>query len=161
MWDKDKKKESKELEVKQSEEMQITPEVRRFNNPDRGEVVKIGKSIFIKGEISGAQDLVIDGKVDGEIKLKENQVTVGDNGKISGEIHAKIIIINGEVVGNMFAREKLEIKSSGALKGDITSPKLIIDDGAFFKGSIDMEVDGQKRLDKPATEIFEVVKNEE
>ena len=162
MWDKEKKKESKELEVKHAEETHVTPEVRRFNNPDnRGEVVKIGRSIFIKGEISGNQDLIIDGRVEGEIQLRENQVTVGENGKISGEIHAKTIIINGEVVGNMFARERLEIKSSGALKGDITSPKLIIDDGAFFKGSIDMEVDGQKRLDKPTTEFLEVVKSEE
>lgn len=162
MWDKDsKKKESRDLEVKHPEETHVTPEVRRFNNPDRGEVVKIGKSIFIKGEISGGQDLIIDGKVEGQIQLKENQVMVGENGKISGEIHAKTIIINGEVVGNMFAGEKLEIKASGALKGDVASPRLIIDDGAYFKGSIDMEVEGQKRLEKPVTEILEVVKTEE
>ena len=163
MWDKDnKKKESKESEVKYPEETQVTPQVRKPSNLDnRGDVVKIGKSIFIKGEISGAQDLIIDGKVEGEIQLKENQVTVGENGKISGEIHAKTIIIQGEVVGNMFAGEKLEIKVSGALKGDVTSPRLIIDDGAYFKGSIDMEVDGQRRLEKPATEILEVVKSEE
>jgi len=61
----------------------------------------------------------------------------------------------------MFAGEKLEIKASGALKGDITSPRLIIDDGAYFKGSIDMEVDGQRRLNRPATEILEVVKSED
>ena len=152
---------NRESEVKYPEEIPVTPQVRKLINPERGEVVKIGKSIFIKGEVSGGQDLIIDGRVEGEIQLKENQVTIGENGKISGEIHAKTIVIHGEVVGNMFAGEKLEIKASGALKGDITSPRLIIDDGAYFKGSIDMmEVDGQKRLERPATEILEVVKSE-
>jgi len=164
MWEKDsRKKEPRELEVKHPEDPHVTPEVRRMNNSDnhRGDVVKIGKSIFIKGEISGGQDLIIDGKVEGEIQLKENQVTVGENGKISGEIHAKTIIIQGEVVGNMFAGDKLEIKASGALNGDVTSPRLIIDDGAYFKGSIDMEADGHKRLDRPATELLEVVQTEQ
>src|SRR3990170_2623181 len=133
---------NRESEVKYPEEIPVTPQVRKLSNPERGEVVKIGKSIFIKGEVSGGQDLIIDGRVEGEIQLKENQVTIGENGKI-------------------FAGEKLEIKASGALKGDITSPRLIIDDGAYFKGSIDMmEVDGQKRLERPATEILEVVKSE-
>ena len=80
MWEKDsRKKEPRELEVKHPEDTHVTPEVRRMNNSDnhRGDVVKIGKSIFIKGEISGGQDLIIDGKVEGEIQLKETQVTVG------------------------------------------------------------------------------------
>ncbi len=157
MWNKDKK----EPQVKYQEEIPITPQVRKLSNPERGELVKIGKSICIKGEISGGQDVLIDGRLDGVIQLKENQVTIGENGKISGEIHAKVIIVLGEVVGNMFAGEKLEIKASGALKGDVTSPRLIIDDGAYFRGSIDMEVDGQRRLERPATEILEVVKSEE
>lgn len=155
MWSKDKK----ESGVKYLEETPVMPEVRRLNSPERGEVVKIGKSIFIKGEVSGGQDLIIEGNIDGEIKLKENQVTVGENGKISGEIHAKNIIIHGEVVGNMFAGEKLEIKTSGTLRGDITSPRLIIDDGAYFKGSVEMEVETRKSFEGPATEILEVVKN--
>ncbi len=156
MWNKDKK----ESEIKYSEETPVTPEVRKLN-PERGEVVKIGKSIFIKGELSGGQDLIIDGSVEGEIRLKENQVTVGDNGKISGEIYAKTITIHGEVVGNMFAGEKLEIKASGSLIGDINSPRIIVEDGAYFKGSVEMEAEAQKRLEAPATEVLEVVKSEE
>ncbi|MGH7799013.1 MAG: bactofilin family protein [Thermodesulfobacteriota bacterium] len=167
MWDKDKKeslvkypKDKRDSEGKYPEEIPVTPQVQRLTNPERGEVVKIGKSIFIKGEVSGRQDLIIDGRVEGEIQLKENQVTIGEYGKISGEIHAKSIIIQGEVIGNMFAEEKIEIKTSGSLIGDISSPRLIIDDGAYFKGRIDMEVDGQRRLERPATEILEVVKSE-
>lgn len=157
MWD---KKDKKVQGVKPLEEIPVTPEVPRFINPDRVETVKIGKSIFIKGEVSGGQDLIIEGNIEGEIQLKENQVTIGENGKMSGEIYAKSIIIQGQVVGNMFAGEKLEIKSTGSLKGDISSPRLVIDDGAYFKGIVNMEAGTQQRFERSAIEILEVVKSD-
>ncbi len=114
-----------------------------FGVHEKGDLVKIGKAIFIKGEITGAQDLVIEGKFEGKIEFKEHQVTIGEHGNISGEIHARHVTIYGEVFGNTYAQEKLEIKSSGTLKGDIVAPRLIIEDGAYFKGTVEME---QKRL---------------
>lgn len=156
-------KNKKESEHNYPEEIPVRAETMRVINPEKGDVVKIGKAIFIKGTISGKQDLIIEGGVEGEIQLNENQVTIGENGKISGEIHAKSIVIQGKVVGNMFAGEKLEIKASGSLRGDINTPRLFIDDGAYFKGSIDMDMEAetQKRLDRPATEILGIVTTEE
>lgn len=155
-------KNKKESEHNNPQNIPVRAEAMRVINPDRGDVVKIGKAIFIKGTVSGKQDLIIEGSVEGEIQLNENQVTIGENGKISGEIHAKSIVIQGKVDGNMLAGEKLEIKASGSLRGDIRTPRLFIDDGAYFKGSIDMDMEAetQKRLDRPATEILEIVTTE-
>lgn len=150
MWEKKDAKfkppETKQPETKSPEtvssfpaEAPPPPVTGSFGVAEKSEVVKIGRSIFIKGEISGSQDLVIEGKLEGRIELRENQVTVGQDGRISGEIHARHVVIHGQVSGNMFAREKLEIKSSGTLKGDISAPRLVIEDGAYFKGSVEME----------------------
>ncbi|HSE84202.1 MAG TPA: polymer-forming cytoskeletal protein [Thermodesulfobacteriota bacterium] len=160
MWN---KKDRKESEGQDFENVPVKPDVQRYTGPDRREVVKIGKSILIKGEVSGGQNLIIDGGLEGKVQLKDNQVTVGENGKISGEIHAKSIIIHGQVVGNMFAEERLEIKTSGSLKGDITSPRVVIDEGAYFKGSVHMEEETHRRLERPVTEteILKVVESEE
>lgn len=160
MWN---NKDRKESEGKDFEKVPVKPDVQRFHSPERREAVKMGKAIFIKGEVSGGQDLIIDGSLEGKVQLKENQVTVGENGKISGEIYARSIIIHGQVVGNMFAEERLEIKASGSLKGDITSPRVVIDEGAYFKGSVHMEEETHKRLERPATEteILKVVESDE
>ena len=111
------------------------------------EIVRIGRSIVIKGEISGAQDLVIEGTVEGKIDLRSNQVTIGQSGRINGEIMARHVIIHGQVNGNTYAEERLEIRTSGSLRGDIIAPRLIIEDGAYFKGSVEMEA----RKDTPAS----------
>jgi len=107
--------------------------------PGGGRVVNIGQTIFIKGELTGTEDLTIEGRVEGKIELKDHNLTIGPNGKIKADVYAKSIIITGEVLGNAYASEKVEITNSGILQGDITAPRIVIADGAQFKGSVDME----------------------
>jgi len=99
----------------------------------------IGQSIHFKGELTGNEDLTIDGTVEGKIDLKEHHLTIGKNGRIKADLHAKTITIIGEVTGQIVADEKVEIQSTGRLLGDILSPRLSIADGAHFKGSVDMD----------------------
>jgi cytoskeletal protein CcmA (bactofilin family) len=101
--------------------------------------VNIGQTIFIKGELTGTEDLTIEGRVEGKIELKDHNLTIGPNGKIKADVYAKNIVITGEVLGSAFASEKVEITSTGVLKGDIVAPRILIADGAQFKGSVDMD----------------------
>ena len=102
-------------------------------------LVNIGQTIFIKGELTGTEDLTIDGRVEGKIELKDHHLTIGPNGKIKADVFAKSIVITGELLGNAFASEKVEITNAGILKGDIVAPRIVIADGAQFKGSVDMD----------------------
>src|SRR5213594_4724333 len=95
-----------------------------------GRIVNIGPSIFIKGELQGDEDLTIEGRVEGKIELKDHNLTIGPNGKIKADVYAKSIVITGEVLGNAYASERVEITNSGVLKGDIVSPRIVIADGA-------------------------------
>ena len=104
-----------------------------------GRIVNIGPSIQIKGELQGDEDLTIDGRVEGKIELRDHNLTIGPNGKIKADLHAKTIVIAGEVSGHAFAAERVEIAPTGRLIGDIHSPRITIADGAHFKGSVDME----------------------
>jgi cytoskeletal protein CcmA (bactofilin family) len=99
----------------------------------------IGPSIFIKGDLSGEEDLVIEGRVEGKVDLKQNNVTVGKNGRVKADVLGKVVVIEGEVDGNVFAREQAILRQSGAIRGNITAPRVILEDGSRFKGSIDME----------------------
>ncbi|MBI2185668.1 MAG: polymer-forming cytoskeletal protein [Acidobacteria bacterium] len=103
------------------------------------EVVNIGKSVVIKGELSGSEDLTIEGQVEGKIELKENVLTIGPNGKIKAQVFAKALIVQGEVNGNVTATEKVEIRDGGSVDGDIVAPRVAIADGAHFRGSVDMQ----------------------
>jgi cytoskeletal protein CcmA (bactofilin family) len=102
-------------------------------------IINIGPSIQIKGELQGDEDLTIDGRVEGKIELRDHNLTIGPNGKIKADLFAKTIVIAGEVAGNAYAAERIEIAPSGKLNGDIHSPRITIADGAHFKGSVDME----------------------
>lgn len=102
-------------------------------------LVNIGQTIFIKGELTGTEDLTIEGRVEGKIELKDHNLTIGPNGKIKADVYAKSVVITGELLGNAFASEKVEITNSGILKGDIVSPRIVIADGAQFKGTVDMD----------------------
>ena len=112
------------------------PEPRRKN---MGQTAIIGQSIHIKGELTGNEDLTIDGIVEGNIELKDNNLTIGPNGNIKADLNAKTVTITGEAQGNVTAVEKVEIKETGKLRGNITAPRVVIADGAFFKGSVEME----------------------
>ena len=98
----------------------------------------IGQSVQIEGELTGQEDLVIDGKIDGKIVLDGHHLTVGANGRIHAEVHAKSVQVDGEVSGNIVADDKVEISSTGSVLGDITAPRVALADGSSFKGSIDM-----------------------
>jgi cytoskeletal protein CcmA (bactofilin family) len=98
----------------------------------------IGKSVIIKGELSGSEDLTIEGQVEGKIELNNNVLTIGTNAKIKAQVFAKVVVVLGEVTGNINASEKVDIRDNGSVDGDITSPKVAIAEGAHFRGAIDM-----------------------
>ncbi len=109
----------------------------------------IGKSLVVKGEVTGSESLYIDGKVDGTINLPGNRVTVGRNGQVSANISAREVVVLGKVKGNINASDRVDIRSEGALTGDVIAQRISIEDGAFFKGGIDIRKPGQE---KPAAE---------
>jgi cytoskeletal protein CcmA (bactofilin family) len=113
--------------------------------------VNIGKSVVIKGELSGSEDLTIEGHCEGRIELRDNVLTIGPNGKIRAEVFAKSVIVLGEVVGNVTASEKVDIRDNGSVDGDIISPRVAIAEGAHFRGSVDMQRAGAKPQEKAAT----------
>jgi cytoskeletal protein CcmA (bactofilin family) len=111
------------------------PEIRRMDR----DMVHIGKSVIIKGELAGSEDLTIEGQVDGKIELKDHVLTIGPNGKIKAQVFAKAVIVLGEVNGNVSATEKVDIRDGGSVDGDIISPRVAIAEGAHFRGSVDMQ----------------------
>ena len=109
------------------------------------DMVNIGKSVVIKGELSGSEDLTIEGHVEGRIDLKDNVLTIGPNGKIKAEVFAKSVVVLGEVTGNVTASEKVDIRDNGSVDGDIASPRVAIAEGAHFRGSVDMQRQGANK----------------
>jgi len=107
------------------------------------EQATLGKSLVIKGEVTGSESLYIDGRVEGSINLPGNRVTVGRNGVVSANIVAREIVILGKVRGNMNASDRFDIRSEGSLTGDIVAQRVSIEEGAFFKGGIDIRKPGQ------------------
>lgn len=101
--------------------------------------VIIGKSIVVKGELGGSEDLTVEGQVEGKIELKQHVLTVGVHGRIRAQVFAKEVVVLGEVVGNIEATEKVAICREGAVEGDIKAPSVTIDGGAKFRGGIDMQ----------------------
>jgi cytoskeletal protein CcmA (bactofilin family) len=114
-------------------------------------VGSIGKSVVIKGELNGSEDLTIEGQVEGKIELREHVLTIGSHGRIRAEVFAKIVVVQGEVTGNIKATEKVSIQDSGAVEGDITAPKVAIAEGARFRGSVDMSPAGQQESGRTAS----------
>ena len=104
----------------------------------------IGKSLVIKGEVTGSESLYIDGRVEGSINLSGNRVTVGRNGVVAANINAREIVVLGKVRGNLTASDRVDIRSDGSLTGDVVAARISIEDGAFFKGGIDIRKAGQK-----------------
>ncbi|HTL00678.1 MAG TPA: polymer-forming cytoskeletal protein [Vicinamibacterales bacterium] len=106
--------------------------------------MNIGKSVVIKGELNGSEDLTIEGHVEGKIDLRDHVLTIGPNGKIKAQLNAKAIVVLGEVIGNVTATEKVDIRENGSVDGDITAPRVAIAEGAHFRGSVDMQNKGAK-----------------
>lgn len=98
----------------------------------------ISKSVLLKGSISGGEDLFVDGKLEGAVELPNNTITIGINGQVQANVSAREVIILGKLNGNVIAGDRVEIRSQGALTGDVTAARISIEDGAFFKGGIDI-----------------------
>jgi cytoskeletal protein CcmA (bactofilin family) len=103
----------------------------------------IGKSLVIKGEVTGSESLYIDGRVEGSINLSGNRVTIGRNGVVAANISAREIVVLGKVRGNLTASDRVDIRSDGSLTGDVVAARISIEDGAFFKGGIDIRKAGK------------------
>jgi cytoskeletal protein CcmA (bactofilin family) len=108
----------------------------------------IGKSLVIKGEVTGSESLYIDGRVEGSISLAGNRVTIGRNGVVAANINAREIVVLGKVRGNLTASDRVDIRSDGSLTGDVVAARISIEDGAFFKGGIDIRKGGQPTQQK-------------
>jgi cytoskeletal protein CcmA (bactofilin family) len=103
-----------------------------------GDQAVISKGLLVKGEISGTESLYIDGKVEGSISLPGNRVTVGRNGQVNASVTAREVVVMGKVRGNVSATDRVDIRAEGALSGDVSAARISIEDGAFFKGGIDI-----------------------
>jgi len=114
-------------------------------NPVRQELstVNIGKSVVIKGELSGSEDLTIEGQVEGKIELRQNMLTIGPNAKIKAQVFAKTVVVEGTVQGNISAGERIDIRDKGIVEGNLAAPRVSIADGAQFRGSVDMQGAGK------------------
>jgi len=115
-----------------------------------GEQATIGKSLIVKGEVSGSESLYIDGKVEGAINLPGNRVTVGRNGQVAANIMAREVVVLGKVRGNIQASDRVDIRSEGSLTGDVAAARISIEDGAYFKGGIDIRKPGDTKTAGPA-----------
>jgi cytoskeletal protein CcmA (bactofilin family) len=122
-----------------------TPRAEASQNKERDNV-NIGKSVVIKGELNGSEDLTIEGQVEGTIQLRDHVLTIGANGKIKAQVFAKSVIVLGEVSGNVTATDKVDIRDNGSVDGDIVAPRVAIAEGAHFRGSVDM----QRKAGQPA-----------
>ncbi len=101
-------------------------------------MANIGKSIQIKGDLTGNEDLVIEGKIDGRIDLPNNQLTIGGEGQVNADLHAKTVVVVGHVTGNVNASERVEVQATGIVDGDVKAPRLIVQEGAVLNGSVEM-----------------------
>ena len=117
---------------------------RQPTNEEGSKVANIGKAISIRGDLTGNEDMVIEGQVEGKVDLPNNQLTVGANGNVKAEIHAKGVVIIGHVVGNVIGVERVEIQATGSVEGDVTAPKLVVAEGAQINGAIQMTQKGNR-----------------
>src|SRR5438477_12238482 len=125
------------------------PAIPRPADNFRAEVAHIGKSVLIKGELSGSEDLYLDGEVEGSIELRQHSLTIGPHGRVRANIHAREVVVHGKVDGNVRGDDRVELKKSAIQVGDITTQRITIEDGAFFKGGIDIQKEAEKSEGRP------------
>lgn len=123
------------------------PPARPGSSPSTrsGERAVIGPSISIKGDVTGEEDLLIQGKVEGKVDLQQNNVTIGEHGNIEADLFGRSLVIEGKVEGNLVGEERVVVRASGTVIGNITSPRVHLEDGATFKGTIDMDSKSGRR----------------
>jgi cytoskeletal protein CcmA (bactofilin family) len=122
-----------------------TPKPENF----RADVAHIGKSVLVKGELSGSEDLYLDGEVEGSIELRGHSLTIGPHGRVHANVHARDVVVHGKVEGNIRGTDRVELKKSAILMGDIFTQRIVIEEGAYFKGGIDIQKDAAKAESKP------------
>lgn len=128
-----------------------TDAVRPVASAPSGSIARVGASLYIKGEISGNEDLQVDGTVEGAIKLDDRKLTVGASAKVTADLVAREVGVYGSVKGNLRARDRIEIKKDGSVSGDLTTARIMIEDGAYFKGAIAIDRKGEgSSQEKPA-----------
>jgi len=131
-----------------------TEAMRPLSTTPSGSTARLGASLHIKGEISGNEDLHIDGSVEGLVQLDDRKLTVGATAKLTADVVAREVVVYGSVKGNLRARDRIEIKKDGSVIGDLTTARIMIEDGAYFKGSIEIDraasSSSETDLDKPA-----------
>src|SRR5271169_717060 len=116
---------------------QVVSGERPMSAPASG-LAQIGKSVVIKGELSGSEDLYLDGQVEGSIALKGNSLTVGPNGQVKGSVEAKGVVVQGKLEGNVQASDRVELRKSAVVTGDISTQRISIEEGAYLKGKVDI-----------------------
>ena len=124
------------------------PKEKSMSAPFSGDLAQIGKSVVIKGELSGSEDLYVDGQVEGSIALKGNSLTVGPHGQIKASVEAKGIIVQGKLEGNMLATDRVELSKTAVVTGDISTQRISIDEGAYLKGKVDIQGKAEKAAGK-------------
>jgi cytoskeletal protein CcmA (bactofilin family) len=112
--------------------------------PKTGEFAHIGKSVVIKGELSGSEDLYLDGQVEGNIFLKGNDLTIGPNGQVKANVDAKGVTVQGKLEGNCLASDRVDLRKSAVVMGDISAKRIAIEEGAYLKGKVDISREGVK-----------------
>jgi cytoskeletal protein CcmA (bactofilin family) len=112
--------------------------------PLSGDLAQIGKSVVIKGELSGSEDLYVDGHVEGSIALKNYSLTVGPNGQVKASVESKAVVVQGKLEGNVQASDRVELRKSAIVTGDITTQRIAIEEGAYLKGKIDIQGKAEK-----------------
>ena len=112
--------------------------------PKSGEFAHIGKSVVIKGEVSGSEDLYVDGSVEGKIELRNHSLTVGPNGNIKADVTAKAVVIQGKLDGSVNASDRVELRKAAVVNGDVTTQRIAVEEGAFLKGKVDIQKEAGK-----------------
>lgn len=126
--------------------------VERQSAPGRPkDTATIGPSIQIRGDLAGDEDLVVQGRVEGTITLKQNLVTIGQEGQVNATVNARVVVVEGQVEGDLNGEEQVMLKNSANVRGNIAAPRITVEDGAHFKGSIDMESEAPRKSDSGAT----------
>jgi len=142
----DKRKDSEPVPTETSAFAAPAPDTRaKINESTARGTAMIGKTITIKGDITGEESLVIEGRVDGTIHLKSNDLTIGQSGRVNANVTANVVRIDGEVTGDIVGIEKVVVTKTGKVHGNIVGPRVTLEDGAKFKGSIDMDPSGADR----------------
>jgi cytoskeletal protein CcmA (bactofilin family) len=118
--------------------------------PKTAEFAHIGKSVIIKGELSGSEDLFVDGVVEGTIELRNNNLVIGPNGQVKASIHAKGVIVQGKLDGDIRASQRAELRKSAVAIGDVFTQRIAIEEGAYFKGKVDIQQEAAKPGSPPA-----------